>query len=221
MRVLVVAAHPDDEALGCGGTIARHVAEGDTVHLLLMTDGVSARRGTTRRHQEARARALAKSCRILGIQKARTLSFPDNQMDAVPLLQIVQAMEPILRGFKPTIVYTHHSGDLNVDHRITQQAVMTACRPKPNFSVRAIHGFEVLSSTDWTGGINPAFSPQVYVNIERHLKKKIRACAAYAGEMAPEPHTRSLRHVEILARHRGLTVGFGAAEAFVTYRILR
>lgn len=221
MRVLVVAAHPDDEALGCGGTIARHVAEGDTVHLLLMTDGVSARKGTSGRHQKARARALAKSCQIHGIQKVHALNFPDNQMDAVPLLQIVQAVEPIIQRFKPVIVYTHHSGDLNVDHRITQQAVMTACRPKPNFPVRAIYGFEILSSTDWTSGINPAFSPQFYVNIERHLKKKLRACEAYAEEMAPEPHTRCLRHVEILARHRGLTVGFGAAEAFVTYRILR
>ena len=219
--ILVVAAHPDDEVLGCGGTIAGHVAEGDYVNIVYMADGVSSRNQNDETSFKQRQIAAEKAHEILGINQAYYLGFADNKMDSLPLLDIVKPLEDIIRSMKPEIVYTHHYGDLNVDHRKTHQAVMTACRPQPGNSVRESYAFEVMSSTEWAKSKFDSFFPNYYVEITKFLDKKMAALDAYPLEMRPEPHTRSIEHLRSLAYHRGNCVGVRAAEAFELIRGLR
>ena len=159
-KILVVAAHADDETLGCGGTIARHVSEGDTVHVMIMTNGVGARGDGDEKAIKERQEAFHKAMSILGVQKTYENDFPDNRMDTFPLLEITQSVEKVIKKIEPSIVYTHHYGDLNIDHQITHKAVITACRPIPQSSVKEIYSFEVLSSTEWSD-INSSFSGQI------------------------------------------------------------
>jgi LmbE family N-acetylglucosaminyl deacetylase len=219
--VLVVAAHADDEALGCGGTIARHVEEGDAVHLVLMADGVHSRSESSETDLARRIEASKRAQSILGASSSQSLELPDNKMDSVPLLEIVQKLEPILAEIQPSVIYTHHHGDLNVDHRLTYAAVMTVCRPVPDLSVREIYGFEVLSSTEWSTQQTSPFLPDYFVDITQQLRTKLDALEAYAEEMRKLPHSRSMSHAEVLAHHRGYSVGVDAAEAFEVYRIIR
>lgn len=218
--VLVVAAHTDDEALGCGGTIARHVAEGDIVYAVFMADGVFSRTVCDQVDFARRMQAAENAKVILGIKEYFYLGLPDNRMDSIPLIDVVQKLEPIIDRLKPNIVYTHHHGDLNVDHRITHQAVMTACRPLPESSVRAIYAFEVMSSTEWATPTQEPFLPNYFVDISAHLSTKNDALDAYRVEMRKAPHSRSMQHLSSLASHRGETVGVLAAEAFVSIRVL-
>lgn len=218
--ILVVAAHTDDEALGCGGTIARHVGQGDMVHLLFMTDGVGSREVVAKEADE-RLSAAEQAANVLGVSSSTHLDFPDNSMDSVPLLDIVKKAEAVISKIAPDIIYTHHIGDLNIDHQIAHKVVLTACRPQPNFSVKAIYSFEVLSSTEWqTLSIAP-FLPNVFVDITDHLDTKILAIQAYREEMREVPHSRNFTHVELLAKHRGHTVGIDAAEAFMLVREIK
>lgn len=219
-NILVVAAHPDDEVLGCGGTIAKHDFEGDKVHVVFMTEGIKSRTQFSEKDLIKRAEASKLAKTILNIETINSLRFQDNQMDDIPLLQIVQKLEEIISRIKPTIIYTHHYGDLNVDHQLTHNAVMTACRPIPNFIVKEIYGFEVLSSTDWANSQKFTFKPNYFVNISKYFSKKITAAKAYEEEMRDPPHSRSLKHIEVLAQHRGFSVGVEMAEAFEVYRII-
>ncbi len=219
--VLIVAAHADDEALGCGGTIARHAAEGDSVYLVLMADGVNSRTGASEADMELRLSAADRTQQILGITEVHHLSFPDNRMDSIPLLDIVQELEPVVQRIAPSVIYTHHHGDLNIDHRRTQEAVMTACRPQPGCSVKEIYGFEVLSSTEWATPQTEPFTPTLYVDISAQFPAKLAALEAYAEEMRSTPHSRSVEHAEVLAQHRGYSIGVQVAEAFVVYRMIR
>jgi len=219
-KILVIAAHADDEVLGCGGTIARHVAEGDLVHVIYMADGVSSRKNEQSAELIRRNKARDASLNILGVSKWHALDFPDNRMDTVPLLDVVQALELIMREIQPERIYTHHHGDLNIDHRITHQAVMTACRPQPGISVREIFTFEVNSSTEWSSRGTDDFVPNAFVDISDYLIKKLEALTAYQAEMRPPPHSRSIEHTKILAAHRGYCVGLEAAEAFELSRII-
>lgn len=219
--VLVIAAHPDDETLGCGGTIARHVAEGDLVHLAIMADGVHSRLPVSEPGLLRRLDASKRAQAILGISSSYYLEFPDNRMDSIPLLEIVQKIEPIIDAVHPAVIYTHYHGDLNVDHRLTHAAVMTACRPLPGSTPREIFGFEVLSSTEWGAPQRAPFLPTCFVDISQQFGIKLKALEAYADEMRAAPHSRSAEHVEALARHRGHSVGVDAAEAFEVYRMIR
>lgn len=219
--VLVVVAHADDEVLGCGGAIARHVAEGDEVHVVYMADGVGSRGGDFElevlKRNEARDRAL----QVLGVTGWHAHQFPDNRMDTVPLLDVVQPLERIVQDISPRIIYTHHYGDLNVDHRVTHQAIMTACRPQPGSPVREIYACEVMSNTEWASpGLAP-FLPNAYVDITPYWPVKRAALDAYELEMRQAPHSRSIIHIESLARHHGNCVGVEAAEAFMAMRLLR
>jgi len=220
--ILVVVAHADDEALGCGGTIARHVSEGNKVHVLILADGVSSRGKDINCFElEVRHRAFENAKNILGVQKAVFLGYPDNKMDTVPLLEVVKRIEREIDELKPETIYTHHYGDLNIDHRITHQAVMTACRATPSIFLKEILTFEVMSSTEWNSvGVNP-FIPNLFVDISFFLDIKIKSLEAYSEEMRQVPHSRSLEHQIVLARHRGYSVGLNAAEAFMVMRILR
>jgi len=218
VKVLIVAAHPDDEALGCGGTIARHVERGDVVDVLFVADGVSAR-GADAQALARRQDAARKATSILGTQPPHFLDLPDNQLDSVPLIEVTQAIERLAREVAPAIVYTHHGADLNVDHRIVHQAVLTAFRPIPGASVVGLFAFETASSTEWSSSaVGPAFAPDRFVDISGHLECKVAALDAYAEEMRPFPHARSLVSVRSLAMWRGACVGLAAAEAFVTLR---
>ena len=219
--VLVVAAHTDDEALGCGGTIARHVAEGDSVFAVFMADGVTSRVQAGRNDLAARHSAAEGARKILGIKENIYLGLPDNRLDSLPLIEVIQHLEPVIRQLKPSIIYTHHHGDLNIDHRITHQAVLTACRPMPGSSVQAIYTFEVMSSTEWATPTAEPFVPNHYVDISNYFLAKLDALRKYELEMRDAPHSRSIEHLAYLAHHRGQTVGLMADEAFVTDRTIR
>src|SRR5688572_21751171 len=150
--VLVVAAHPDDEALGCGGTIAKLATAGATVCVAFIADGVSARmdsEAANSRKLTARRVAAGKACSLLGARAEFFGDFPDNRLDTVPLLSLAQCVEALIAKHRPDMLLTHHGGDLNVDHRLVHQAVVTACRPQPGSQVRTLVSFEVPSSTEW------------------------------------------------------------------------
>lgn len=218
-RVLVVAAHPDDEVLGCGGVMAKHADAGDEVHVLFIADGVTSRTSGGSDSLNARNQAASAACRILGSHPPVHLAMPDNALDSVPLLEIVQRIELVLTELVPSCIYTHSGGDLNIDHQYVQKAVLTAARPLPNSSVRAIYAFEVLSSTGWAAG-DSSFRPNRFVEITPYLDRKLDALRCYDAEMRDFPHARSYRSVEALARYRGAAVGFHAAEAFDVLREL-
>ncbi len=168
---------------------------------------------------EAAARSAAK---IIGAQAPRFAGLPDNRLDSVALLDVIKAIEAVLDELRPALVYTHHGGDLNVDHRVACEAVVTACRPLPDASVRAIYAFETLSSTEWgVRSAHAAFRPNHFVAVAEHLPTKLKALGAYETELRPWPHARSLKAVEALAQLRGASVGCAAAEAFEVLRELR
>lgn len=223
-NVLVVAAHPDDEVLGCGGTIARHARGGDEVHVLLLGEGVTARdtrRDSRRRRKELQGldRAVEQAAQTLGVAKVHRAYLPDNRFDSLDLLDVIKTVERVMADVAPEHIYTHHAGDLNVDHRVVHQAVVTAARPVPGSRLCRLQAFEVPSSTEWQGaGSGPPFVPHFYRDITHTLTVKIEALAAYAGEIRSYPHPRSLRAVELLARQRGTAVGIEAAEAFMLIR---
>ena len=218
-QILVVAAHPDDEVLGCSGTMARHVSDGDKVYVVFMSDGVTSRTCVESNEVEVRKQAAKDASNILGIvQPPRFLGFPDNRMDTVALLDIVQTLEQVINEIEPEVVYTHHSGDLNIDHKITHQAVMTACRPQPGFFVQEIYSFEVLSSTEWS--TNNPFIPNYFVDISDTLELKISAIKAYNSELRTFPHARSIESIKALAKYRGASMGIRAAEAFKVERLI-
>lgn len=219
-KILVVAAHADDEVLGCGGTIAKHVANGDEVTVMFMTNGVGSR-AVDSTNVSKRNLAKERSLQILGVESSYQFNFPDNAMDSVPLLEVVKVVEKVIDKVQPQIIYTHFHGDLNVDHRICFDAVMTATRPVPNQCVKEIYGFEVLSSTEWQIKPDMAFTPQLYVDVSDCFEDKIIALKAYNDEMRDSPHSRSFEHVEVLGKHRGYSVGVKYAEAFMAYRIYR
>ena len=219
MKVLVVAAHADDEVLGCGGTIAKHVDKGDEVEIIFMADGVTSRNHNAGDRQD-RLIACENALQILGVRKCYRLDFPDNQMDKISILEITKKLEIIIHEIKPFRIYTHHGGDLNVDHRITLQSVMTACRPMPNSCVKEIFSFEVMSSTEWAMNLNDQFFPDFYNDITKYITKKIKALSEYKIEMKEYPHSRSKEHIRTLAAHRGNCVGIEYAEAFKIIRII-
>ena len=221
-RVLVVVAHADDEALGCGGTIAKHISLGDAVTVIFMTNGVASRQGLVNTGTEVKERqnAAISALQELGVTNFQQFAFPDNQMDSVALLDVVQVVETVISSFKPSIVYTHFLHDLNIDHQITNKAVMTACRPQVRSSVQRIFSFEVLSSSEWNSPSTFSFKPQYIVDISEQWPKKLRALKCYEDEMREFPHSRSYEAAEALAILRGATNGYEKAEAFFVERIL-
>ena len=226
-RVLVVAAHPDDEMLGCGGSIAQHALDSDEVHVLILGEGLTSRRATSDQQKTpAKVSELASCARkandLLGVSSLQLKGLPDNRLDSVDLLDIIHLIEESIDRFRPEIVYTHYGDDLNIDHRRVHEAVVTACRPVPQGCVKTLLFFEIPSSTEWqipreTHG----FVPNWFNDVSVTLEKKLLALACYESEIRPWPHPRSIKGVEHLARWRGATVGVEAAEAFVLGRAVR
>ncbi len=222
-KVLVVAAHPDDEVLGCGGVIARHVDAGDSVDIVLMAEGITSREAagnaSTEHQRDALRVAAVSAAEILGARTPRFVGLPDNRMDALDLLDIVKQVESVVAEVDPEIIYTHHAFDLNIDHRLTHQAVLTACRPFVGNNVRSIYSFEVLSSTEWSTPVaGQAFVPIRFADISATLTRKLEAMECYASEIREFPHPRSREAIVALAKLRGATAGLEAAEAFVPIR---
>ncbi len=226
-RVLVVAAHPDDEVLGCGGTILRHVAAGDRVRIMIMAEGLTSRdmsRNVDLRHDELSDlhKCAKQVANLLGAEKLRICDFPDNRMDSVALLDVVKQVEAEIDEFMPDIVYTHHAGDVNIDHFITHKAVVTACRPLPGNTVMQLYFFETLSSTEWqVPTCDTMFMPQLHVDVGDVIKKKLEILHLYESEMRQYPHSRSYEAVELLAKTRGFIIGKKYAESFMIGREIR
>ena len=218
--VLVVASHPDDEILGCGGTIAKHIIAGDQVAIVFMTNGESSRGGAVSDNIMIRNKECEGALKVLGIKDVMSFDYPDNMMDQVPLLEVTKSVESAIDRFNPSIVYTHFSEDLNVDHRITHQAVMTACRPQSWSPVKSIFLFEVLSATEWNSNAKSKFNPNKFVDISDFWPTKLLALKEYSKELRPFPHSRSIETIEALSIYRGATVGLKKAEAFQIERIV-
>lgn len=217
--MLAVFAHPDDEVLGAGATLARHAAAGDAVHILLLADGETSRGGHGEDRVGSRGQAAATAARVLGAAPPRLLGLPDQRLDTVPLLDIVREIEAAAAAISPAIVYTHHPDDLNADHRIVCGAAMTAFRPQPGSAVRAIYACEIASSTEWSPPSDlRGFKPRRFIDVSATLAKKIEALRCYEKEMREFPHPRSYRAVEALAQWRGASAGLAAAEAFDVLR---
>jgi len=224
--VAVIAAHPDDEVLGCGGTIARFAREGCSVHVLQMADGESSRSTEEagyvhQKRIDVRSTAAMRAAKILGCKSVEQLAFPDNRMDSLTLLDIVKPIEEFINKYRPTTVFTHHAGDVNVDHRMVHDAVIAACRPQPKFPVRELLFFEVPSSTEWRPPSSSImFNPNYFVDISQTFDVKLQALLAYEDELRPFPYPRSLKAIEALSLWRGASAGVQAAEAFILGRKL-
>lgn len=218
-KILVIAAHPDDEVLGCAGSIAKHIANKDEVILLIMSQGESSR-AKTDQNKSQRLLSIKSVAKILKISSYFIEDLPDNKLDTIPMLSIVKKIEGYLKKIKPSIVYTHFYNDLNIDHQIVSKATLTACRPQPGSSVKEILLFEVMSSTDWNVK-DPLFTPNVYIDITNFWDLKLRALKVYEKEMRKYPHSRSYEHLSALAKYRGGSVGYNYAEAFQLVRLLK
>ena len=218
-KVLVVAAHPDDEVLGCGATIARHVNNGDHVSILIVGEGSASRDNHDSEYIEALKQSAQEASAILGVRSLYFGGLSDNRMDAYDRLTVIKLIEKYIQDICPSIVYTHHVGDVNIDHQVVHHSVVTACRPLPGFCVRRLLFFEVSSSTEWqVFGSGVPFHPNYYVDATNTVEKKMRALEKYSDEMRDWPHARSYSAVEHLMRARGASVGLEAAEAFVLGR---
>lgn len=226
-KILVIAAHPDDEVLGCGGTIAKHSRRGDLVYCLILGGGIASRsipggNESIAEEQSLLQAATRQAAKILGITEMFFEDFPDQRYDSVDFLRIVQAIEKIKQEIQPTIVYTHHQGDLNLDHQIVFRAALTAFRPLPGESVKNFYSFEAPSSTEW-GAPNRSdyFKPNVFVDVSETFDKKLEALCAYQSELREYPHPRSAQALEALARMRGAAVGKVRAESFELIREIK
>jgi LmbE family N-acetylglucosaminyl deacetylase len=222
--VLVVAAHPDDEILGVGGTVARHIAKGDKVYAMILGEGQTSR-GEHRCDisekvvEELHSNTL-ESAKAVGYSDVFFADFPDNRFDEVDLLDIVKVVEKKIKELKPKIIYTHYSGDLNVDHQYTAKAVLTATRPIGDYCVDEIYAFETLSSSEWNFDYTaqPSFSPNVFIDITEYYEKKEQAMKCYVSELCQFPHPRSLEGMDVLSKTRGMAAGMPRAEAFMLVR---
>ena len=221
--VAVIAAHPDDEVLACGGTLARAISCGAKVSILFLGEGVSARfpvgeydspefRAQSQKRMEGARNALA----VLGIKEVTFGERLCCQFDSLPIITLVKEIESHISSFKPTMLFTHNSSEVNVDHRITYQAVEIACRPTRSETPSEIYAFEVVCSGSWT--FESSFKPNVFVDITRFWDIKIKAWHCYDGESRPFPFPRSDAGLNTLAQYRGMTSGLDKAEAFKLLR---
>lgn len=217
MNILVVATHPDDEVLGCGGVIARHASRGDRVEVVVVT------RGAPEIYDDDQVKTLRKELdaahKILGVSAVHFLDFPAPKLDQVPAHELADAIFGKFSALHPAVVYIPHRGDLHSDHRAVFAAALVAARPIGANPVRRVLSYETLSETEWAAPVaEDAFLPSVFIDISPFLEKKTQALAAYRSQLREFPHSRSLLAVESLARLRGSTVGVPAAEAFQLIR---
>jgi len=223
-KILIIAAHPDDEILGCGGSVVRLIQQGWEAYTLILGEGITSR--DKERKKDLREKEIKKlreqalrANQILGVKEVFFCNFPDNRFDSVGFLDIVKEIEEVKQKINPDIVFTHSRGDLNIDHQITYKATITAFRPLPEEEVKEIYSFEILSSSEWN--FPYSFFPSAYFDISETIELKLKAMAEYTSEIREFPHPRSLEGIKIKARQRGMEVGCLCAEAFEVVRILK
>lgn len=236
MKILVIAAHPDDEVLGMGGTITKYVKKGHKVKIIIMATGVFSRRSseyTNSTVYQADEKVLEKmikqvqnlqkdaikASKIMGVNDIEFLDFPDNEMDKISNLEVTKKIEFEIAKFRPDLIFTHSQYDINIDHRIIYNATITATRPFSKFRVKEVISFEVPSSTEWH--FPSKFSPNMFIDIDKELTTKIKSLSAYRTEIRDFPHPRSAQGLEVIAKHWGTVSGFNAAEAFYLVRQLK
>lgn len=217
MKILVIAPHPDDEVLGCGGTIKKYTKTGNEVYLCVVTKAYAP--DWSEKFLKERPKEIKESNKILGITKTYFLDFLTAKLDAVPQKELNDSITNIVKELKPEKVYVPYGGDLSKEHRLTFEAALVATRPKHNSTIKKILLYETLSETEWGRGFTKKmFIPNVYVDISNTLKYKLKAMQAYKSELKKSPHPRSLEIIEALAKKRGSEAGLKFAEAFLLVR---
>jgi LmbE family N-acetylglucosaminyl deacetylase len=215
--VLIVAPHPDDEVLGCGGAIARHVAEGDDAYVVVVSRGASDI-FPSELVENVRQEAAAAN-KALGTKRMFFLDFPAPRLDSVPTSSMAAALKDVVAQIQPSTVYLPHHGDIHGDHKAVYWATLVATRPSGGFFPRRLLCYETSSETDWGAPIpGDAFAPTVFIDVSKYLSVKLAALTCYKSQLAPNPKARSLASIEALARVRGSTIGVTAAEAFCLVR---
>lgn len=218
-KILIVAAHPDDEVLGCFGTVAKFIKDGYEAYTLILSGGKTSRGEIDKKELDLLQDEMEKANELIGIKKVFIANFPDNAFDSIALLEIVKEIEKIKNEIMPEIIFTHHIGDMNIDHQITHKAVLTATRPMKDECVKTIYSMEVPSSTEWNGFLSQmAFVPNVFFEIDDTIDLKIDAMAQYRSELREYPHPRSLKHLKELAKVNGTKVGLNYSENFMLIR---
>ncbi len=224
-RILVVAAHPDDEVLGCGGTLAKAIAAGAEVAVQFLGEGISARfpvgqydSEEFRSQTRVRMAGARKALQVLGITDCEFGERLCGQFDTYPLISIVKDIERKMAQFKPDLLFTHNPAEVNVDHRLTYEAVEVACRPTRDFIPAQVYTFEIPCSGSWT--FESAFKPNVFVDVSEHWDQKLAAWACYKGEARPFPFPRSNEGLKTLAGYRGMMSSLDKAEAFRMVRMI-
>jgi LmbE family N-acetylglucosaminyl deacetylase len=210
-KVLAIGAHPDDEVLGAGGTLAKHARNGDEVHVLIITEG------TTTQYQsddliEDKEAAARRCGDRLGIKNVHFGRLPDMKLDTLAHTEVNDVVEEVVNEVEPNVVYTHSPHEVNRDHVEVFESTIVATRPQSG--VEAVYAYETPSSTDWVGGATEQFTPDRYVDIQGHVDTKVEAFEQYEMERREYPHPRSKKAIRARATTRGTEAGFTAGEAF-------
>jgi LmbE family N-acetylglucosaminyl deacetylase len=214
-KILIFAPHPDDEVLGCGGTILKHSRKGDKVYLCVITKAYTPE--WSKEFIENRPKEVAEVARILGIRKTFFLDFPTAKLDTISQKELNASILKVIGEVGPEIIFLPHGGDIHKDHRLVFEAGLVATKPSNKTSVKRILCYETLSETE-QGKVLKEFSPNIYEDISKEIKKKIEAMKVYKSEIKKFPHPRSLEMIKVLAKKRGSEVGFRFAEAFMLTR---
>ena len=219
MVILVISAHPDDETIGAGGTILKHVDQGDSVYWCVVTQGYSP--PWTEETLKKAKEQIKKVQKAYGIKEVFRCGFPTVKLNTVPYIELSSSLQKVVDQVKPEIVYVTPRSDINLDHRIVYECVLVACRPLPGSSVRRILSYEICATTSFglPAGIN-GFNPTVFIDISKYLNEKLEIMKLYETELCPYPHPRSLEGIKLFAEERGLSVGLKAAERFELIREL-
>jgi LmbE family N-acetylglucosaminyl deacetylase len=222
-NILVIAPHCDDEVLGCGGTMAKLIAEGNKVYVIMVTNGnVGAPELFPIEATRLNRKEAQKSMNFLGVKDTVFFDFPAPRLDTIPSYKLSIAIHQKIMEFNIDTLYIPHRGDIHKDHRITYEASIVAARPIGNCPVKSIYSYETLSETEWAAPFSDeAFIPNVFVNIEKYIELKKEAFTYYKSQMKVFPHPRSLESIENLSMVRGVTVGYRNAEAFMLVREIK